>query len=157
MKLDTLKQLVKQHVTASASTQHHMIQPVQLMLRGGKAHTVEDAFKQMNAWLEVLEGYEPTTRRSYLTGMRDILRVQQIADTLEMDPLERIGMEERLSVLIKETSSLISSSAKAATDPGGVAAPDDEKEALRLRVQLLEHALDIIASVTRSCSSSGSA
>jgi hypothetical protein len=149
MDFDTFKQLVKQHVTASASTQHHMIQPVQLMLRGDQAHrTVEEAFRRMDVWLEKLAGYEPTTRRSYMTGMRDILRVRQIADTLSLDAAERAGFEERLGVLLKETSAQISSKAAAAP-------PDDEKAALRLRVQLLEHALDIIAGVIRS--STGSA
>lgn len=158
MDLATFKQLVKEHVTASASTQHHMIQPVQLMLRGGQARTVEEAFRRMNVWLEVLAGYEPTTRRSYLTGMRDILRVQQIADALTLDPTEHAGFEERLGVLLKETSAQISSKAAAApppVKPAPTEAPDDEMAALRLRVQLLEHALDIIVGVIRS--STGSA
>ena len=149
MNLDTLKRLVKQHVTASASTQHHMIQPVQLMLRGGKAQTVEEAFRRMDAWLELLGDYEPTTRRSYLTGMRDILRVRPIADAL-VGLVDPGAQEERLGALIKETSNLISS--KVTNNDA-----DAEKAALRLRVKLLEQALDVIASVSRLCSSTGSA
>lgn len=140
MNIDTLKQLVKQHVTASASKQHHMIQPVQLALRTPWGRSVEEAFRHTSQWLELLADYEPTTRRSYLTGMRDILRVAQLADALQLDAAERATIEERLGVLIKEA---------------GASTNDPEKAALRLRVQLLEHALDIIAGVIRS--STGSA
>lgn len=155
MELDAFRSLVKKQVTASSSTRHHMIQPVQLALGRGIAQTVEGAFRRLDAWLEALKDYEPTTRRSYLTGMRDILRVQPIAAALTLDPAERTAVEERLSVLIKETSSRIYASAKASAsgdDDDDDGPSSKETEELRLRVQLLEHAIDIISSVSQSCS-----